>query len=570
MDRRDWAILAALLAGCLLVRLLAWPHQSIVTVDGTSYIRLARDLLGGQSYATVQPPGYPVMMMPLLVAMGGEGVDAARVTALLAGLAAVAAFWLLGRRWIGRRGGLAVGVGMALTPLLIRSSIITMSEMPYLMLAGLSVVAATQGQFLLGGALGGLAFHVRPEGMILVGAMVILSGPWPRARRWLLAGLVVTGFVPALLYNHSQSGSWSLTLKDSNIIADTPVQNESIKLPGAPAAPDAGLVVRLRHFGGDSLRAWPGRFLSELRHLAHAVGWPLLLAALSGLVLAIRERRPDRPSLAAAGLAQLLVVPFFAGVAPIPRLIVPVLPFVLLLAVLAVDQLIRERRRVGLAVAVTVVAGWLLAAIPGARGLRLQEDGFYPELVRAGRELKAFIPPDALILDRKPYTAFYAGTRFEQVPYGSYHATIDAIQLMKGDFLVVGEAVAEIFRPDLMPLVRDSFTMLNEARLEPIWFDPMLERRHTAVYRIIRPGGIESPIPVEQSERLRRLVSRVPHESKLHVLHAEILWLSGRREEALAEYAAAEQAGTFRAVDEERRQRLRTELADVDSTTAGR
>ncbi|TPW10290.1 MAG: hypothetical protein FD129_1946, partial [bacterium] len=147
------------------------------------------------------------------------------------------------------------------------------------------------------------------------------------------------------------------------------------------------------------------------KHLGHAVGWPLVLLALAGVVLVLGGSDPGRHRLAVAGLAQLLFVPFFGGVAPVPRLIVPVLPFVLLLSVVAMARLIGARRRLGLAVAGVVTVGWLMAAIPEARQLKLQEDGYYPELVRAGRELAGRIPPDALVLDRKPYTAFYAGCR---------------------------------------------------------------------------------------------------------------------------------------------------------------
>ncbi|TPW10291.1 MAG: hypothetical protein FD129_1947 [bacterium] len=130
--------------------------------------------------------------------------------------------------------------------------------------------------------------------------------------------------------------------------------------------------------------------------------------------------------------------------------------------------------------------------------------------------------------------------------------------------------MAEVFRPDLLPLVRDSFTMLNEARLDPIWFDATLVRRHTAIYRIIRPGGIASPLAVDQVERLRRMISRVPHEPGLHVLHAELLWLQGRRAEALSEYEAAGEAGLLRPGDQERRRRLIAELTGADSTREGR
>jgi len=598
---RRLAILAIALpiALALLARLLPWPHQAIVTVDGTSYIRLARDLLGGQAYQTVQPPGYPVMMMPLLLAMGGEGVEAARVTTLLAGLGAMILFAAFARRLVMRRllsrsSLAAFGLALALTPILIRYSIVTMSEMPYLLWAGAALLAASHGRWWLAGAFGAGAFHVRPEGMFLVGGLLLAAGRRPKAWLGLVGGLVLLGFVPALIYNHAQSGTWSLTLKDTNIVADTPVQNEAIRsVEHDSAKPDASLGARLSHFTGESLRVWPGRFAAEMENLAHAVGWPWLLAALAGLFLVLRpwpalrpapsrtgdpghqspERAPDAEPppptrLLAAGLLQLLVVPLVGGVAPVPRLIVPVLPFVLLLGLLALDRLVRRDRRLGLAAAALVAGAWLLAAWPEARALKLQEDGYYPELVKAGRELRGLLPPDALVMDRKPYTAFYAGTRFEQVPFGNYHATLDAVQRMGGDYLVVDEAVAEVFRPDLMPLVRDSFTMLNEARLAPIWFDPSLQRRHTAVYRIQRPGGAASPIAPDREAAVRALIARVPHAPHLHVLHAEILWLGGSRREALAEYEAARAAGTFRPVDEERKRQLEAEIAAGDSATA--
>jgi hypothetical protein len=610
-------VLGFVLVLALAARLFAWPHQSIVTVDGTSYIRLARDLLGGPDYATVQPPGYPVMMMPLLVAAGAtgapagatappptpadpDGVDPARGTALLAALGATFLLVHIARRHLATGAVVAFGLALALTPILVRSSVITMSEMPYLLGASAALLAATRGRWWLAGALGGLAFHVRPEGMFLVGGLALAAGRRPAAWLGLLGGLVLAGFLPALAFNHARSGTWSLTLKDTNLIADTPVRNESIRSRDAEPAPDAPLADRLARFGGESLRVWPGRFRAEMTNLAHAIGWPWLLAGLAGLVRvlgggagrrdgaradggagdAVRMAPAREPPphvarrLLAAPLLQLLVVPFFGGVAPVPRLIVPVLPFVLLLGLISIQALLAaapRRRAIGLAAAAIVAAGWLVAAIPEARALKLQEDGYYPELVRAGRELRGVIPPDALVLDRKPYTAFYAGARFEQVPFGSYHATMDAIQAMKGDYLVVDEAVAEVFRPDLMPLAKDSFTMLNEARLDPIWFDPSLVRRHTAVYRIVRPGGPASPIDEERRAAVRALIARAPHQEKLHVLHAEILWLAGRRAEALGEYEAARAAGTFRAVDEERERRLRSEIAAADSLpTAGR
>jgi len=54
---------------------LFWRFQWIVSVDGTTYIRLARYFLGGPFIDTQQPPGYPFLISLPLRAVGGDGVS---------------------------------------------------------------------------------------------------------------------------------------------------------------------------------------------------------------------------------------------------------------------------------------------------------------------------------------------------------------------------------------------------------------------------------------------------------------------------------------------------------------
>jgi hypothetical protein len=546
-DRTD-LLLAVFTGGlALAVRLLCWRFQEIVSVDGTSYIRLAKMLLSGPHYLTAQPPGYPVLMLPALALLGGDGVAAARATALVCGVALVAAFFLLARPAFGRAVAAVGAVVLALTPLAIRYSVTTMSEMPYAFLAVLAVLAAVRGRTTAAAILAACAFHVRPEGLVLAAALALLHGRRPRT--WIRFAVVtlVVAVIPAVAFNGLTSGDWTLTRKGINIVPDSPVRNESIEGRAAVADRSLGVTDRLARFGGDALRAWPGRFRAEVGHLAGALGVPMLLAALGGLVLAFRgSLRPER--FAAAGLVQLLLVPFFAGVAPVPRLVVPVFPFVVFFAGLLVSAGLARGRAVGGLVAALVLGGWLAAAAPDATGLTLQEDGYYPELVAAGHALGPHVSDTTLVLDRKPYTAFYAGARYAQIPFGAYHATIRAAQEAGGDYLVVNESVASVFRPELLPLVKDGFTAAHERRLAPVYFDPSLLGRHTVVYRVLQDG--ESP-PADDPRvaQARALLARLPHDTTLHGLHGELLWLEGRQEEAMAEYEAALAAGTMLAVD---------------------
>src|SRR5262249_8237455 len=109
----------------------------------------------------------------------------------------------------------------------------------------------------------------------------------------------------------------------------------------------------------------------------------------------------------------------------------------------------------------------------------------------------------------------------------------------KGDYLVVDESVTEYFRPALLPLVRDSGAMLLDPRLDLVYFDPTYKDRHLAIYRVVRPGGPPAP-PGPNLEKLHDLIAqRIPHDAALHGLHAELLGLAGRTDEAIAEYELA-------------------------------
>ena len=545
--RLDWraaAILGGILVVALLARLLAWQFHPIVSVDGTTYIRLAQYLRGGPFIDTQQPPGYPALIALLIpISPGGDTVAAARLVDLVTGVLLLVPFFFIARHFLGRWPAGFVTLLLALTPLAIRYSVTTMSESPYLLFILLAVLAVVKKQDAASGALAGLAFLVRPEGIVLPLGLAAVRG---KPRSWVLVaiGFLVAGIVPALLFNHHTTGKWTLSRKVVNITGDDFWQNEVANTMGkdaGTAAAEPSVIDRLKTNSGAIARSYPDRLLAEITNLGRTAGWPFTIAVLPALIVG--------PRLPAAGLLQGLLVPRFPGVPPVARLVLPLLPFVLLLGFLLAERLGGRRSaenpgrpwdtwptRLSAAV---LVAGWVVAAIPEAKGLKRHEDGFYPELAAAGEAMKPFIPASSLIFDRKPYTAFYAGARYETTPLGGYNETLNEIIRRKGDYLVVSESVSEFFRPSLLPLVRDSATMLLEPRLELIYFDPTYLERHVAIYRVVRSGG-PPPMKGPGLTQLRRVIAeRIPHDPKLHARHAELLAMSGRNREAIDEYELA-------------------------------
>jgi hypothetical protein len=516
-------LLLALTGAGLVLRLALWHTQPYVSVDGTTYIRLARWLVGGPDFSSNQSLGYPVLIAAFKV-LAGDWVRAARWVDLAAGTVLIPLTWLLARavvrnRWM----QLAPAVLVAFLPLPVRYSLTTMSEAPYaVLLVGMFLLALRDRPF-RGGILGGLAYAVRPEALTSVAVLGILRMRRPRSAILLVGGaaLVVTAYVVG---QGIATGSWTLTAKTSNLAAAEWWQNEPVAGEENASLP---LRERVEQYGKGSAASYPGRFGAMGDQLLRHGGYLLPLLAVAGLF------GPGLPL--AAALVQFFITPFFALGAH-ARFILPYLPFLWVLAASGLERLRPAALRWGLGL--LCVAGLVLTVVRERPGYTFHEDGYFPELVEAGEWLQAIAGPETIVYDRKPLTAFYAGASYRAIPLGDYEETLDAIVAEGGDYLVVDEAVVNFFRPALLPLVTDKAVAWAEPRLRPVYVNPKYEDRMTIIFRVVRPGG-PPPLPFEYDLREhRKLLIPLVHQND-HFWHGLLYMRSGRPDLAAGEFGFA-------------------------------
>lgn len=167
---------AALATWCLVLA----RRSPVPAEDGVSYLWMAERFAAGDLAAAtgpVFPPGYPVLLAPLVAA----GVPTETAAHLVGALALAATLWPLARLAESLGGAVAaraaVGLFLAL-PLLPRLAAECYSEPPFLLLMAHGALAATRQRWGLVGLCSAAAFWLRPEGSLLAASYALAA---PRA-----------------------------------------------------------------------------------------------------------------------------------------------------------------------------------------------------------------------------------------------------------------------------------------------------------------------------------------------------------------------------------------------------
>lgn len=480
-----WAPVAAS-ALALAMRLLALRYQPLVTMDGTEYVRVAHALLGGHGAASIFSPGYPALVA--LARMGvRDDVAAATAVSLVCGVALIWPVWSLARHALGDRWAIVPMLAVALHPELARFSAITMSESAYVLALYLGLALAAGEHALGSGFTLGAAYVIRPEGLVAAAGVVARAGlrawrarvPRPAPALALLGVLALA--VPCWLWFRATLGAWTLTPKIAALHAAFPDwQAAERQLTGAPLAPAPGFLEVIRAEGPGALRRYPANAAQQLAGLMMLWPWPLLGLSAWGLL-----RRRGVESLA---LLPLLVMPLL-GLSLQPRFALAALPALAILATVPLAM----GGRVWRTIAVLLWMGGAVAcAWANVDALRTPFDGWFASHAPAGRWLGRVAEPGAVVMDRKPFVAFYAARPWTVLPDAPYDTLLDGAVRTHVRYLVLDQSIVDHMRPQLRPLLYDPAFRAGERRLQLLYVGGSVDAG-VAIFRVLQPGERRTP-----------------------------------------------------------------------------
>jgi 4-amino-4-deoxy-L-arabinose transferase-like glycosyltransferase len=452
-----WVIL---IGAAFLLRLGTALSAPVIETDGVRYALTAQRFWDtGLPFDPLFHPLYPVAMAVFHI-LGGGWEFAGRAVSLFCGTLTVLVAAFGTRRLFGPRIAFLVAALLAVHPGMVASSAAVLSEAMYTLLLLLAAMAAwgaliglrTSMLLPLAGLGFGLAYLVRPEAVLYLGGVFLLALIQqirvPEMRRsWLSIPFMLATFLgaagPYLLYLRRTLGYWTLSGKVlHNLVQDTGM--------GAAGAGDMAFIVR--HAATLGQRVIENLFLFEKYALPELLPGIIGFFLLPGLFLGWRW--VDGPALIAPLLAlclpPLATLPFHVEA----RVFLPILPFLLPLAGLGIEAVARwlsPTRSVSV-LAACLTGLVVVATLPYTLKPMLRPDvgaGVYRE---AAAWIRTSQPADTVIMDRKPFVAFYATRQFVPLPDGGA-AELSSAARRAGATVVVLDSRTLGDRPRLVPLL---------------------------------------------------------------------------------------------------------------------
>ena len=462
---KDVHAIALLVAVTLLSRLPFLGTFYLVSYDGTYYLSEAKALFAGEVLPGAFPIGYPfVVGLVQLVARDLE--LSGRIVSLLAGVGSVVVVYRLARIYLNHWPALLGALLLAINPLFIRMSLMTVSESVYVFWLLLGLWLVLRERYLLSGIALGAAVITRPEALAVV-ALVALFKPRKPARvvALLLPVVVIYGANTAVM---SRSlGRLAIISKESALDSHTQKGRQQESVAGATSTDiQQQLEERLAH--NSYVERLPQELLTLLRHVFPVV----FLLALFGIVRM-------RMHVFLAALPFFFVYPLVTT-RSFDRFVLPYVPILILYAVIGADKLGSARLRRG-GYALLAVAGLALPFVNRAQLTEPEEAGL--EVVRrAGIAMRDVVRAGDAVADRKPFFAFYAGGDYVQIPVAYYDDVMRHLCENDIEWLALHKETIHKLRPALRPLMYNAAVIRGETRFEQAHFDPQGEM----VFRRVR------------------------------------------------------------------------------------
>jgi len=379
--RGDRALLLLVVAAVCWRWLLAM-RTPVPAEDGVNYLWMAQRFAAGDAAAALSEPFSPLwpLLLALPIAAGAEPFLAGQVLGCIAGGLALLPIAAIGER-LRRGAGLPAAALCAVSSVFARTAPEVLTEPLFVLVVGIAVACGLAGRWWWLGVGTGLAFWVRPEGVLCALPFVLL---WP-SRAW--RALVGTAAAVALL------GAWRW-------------------LCGHGFDPVPKLQFHaLRTDLGDERGDWLSNLLAVPPVFLEAFGGAALLAVLS--LLPDRERAPDADARRQWLVRQRLVPWLLLACAVLPiatfvvrrRFFVAWAPAVLPLAGVTLARVVWLRGRARELLLTAVCALDLWTAWNGTIAADRRAERF------VGRYLARVLPPGHTVVGDMTRVLWFAGQR---------------------------------------------------------------------------------------------------------------------------------------------------------------
>lgn len=443
----------------VLVRIPFLRTFDLVAYDGPYYINLARLLLRGAYQPSVIPIGYPAFIA-LFIPLLRDGVRAAQAVSFLACIGSLIVFYSLCKQFVKRSHAFAASLILAITPLFIRLSMMTLSESVYIFWILLGLLFFARRRELNSGLCLGIASVTRPESIAILGVLAVLKIRKPKRLLLILAGFAVVYAVNVTV----QSGvAGRLVLVPKTNLFGTSAESWKLREQTLEFSVKERLFEGFSKEKGEEgvLADYSRRLPQELMLLFRHASPVLFLLALYGICM--------RRLFLLALFVPFLFFPFLT-VRSEPRYILPYIPGLVLYAFVGLERIKKHKVLVILSVllAISAVTGLI---VNRDQLIQPVSDGFQ-WAKRVGRSFRDRVEPGDRIADRKPYFAFYSGGEYFEIPIAPIDNTIEYLAANDVKYLILHVQTIHMLRPQLLPLMYDLNFIKSELRYSQVLLQP--------------------------------------------------------------------------------------------------
>ena len=456
-DKHIFLILASV---CVISRLPFLRTFELVAYDGTYYLNQARTLFSGHMAGSF-PLGYPFVVKIFQIVLRDYQTSGMAVS-FVAGVGSAIVVFLLAKRFVRRDFAFLASVAVALNPLFIRLSLMTLSESLYVFWVLLGLLMFVDKKWVWFGLAMGMAAITRPEAIAIAGLLGV-----SRIRRPKQLTAIALSFLAVYALNSavlSVNAGRAVILAKSEFFGSSTafwkLREASIDFEGKD---DTYREMVSESEGKSRWTDYFGRLSVEVRVVLRHVLPVIFLFAL----VAFRNRKYLFFS---AALVSFFVIPLVT-VRSQDRYILPYLPVLILLATLAIGDLRNKSVRAA-GVALMVATILVLPVFNKAELLEAEEPELGPAK-RAGLELRDQVGPEDKIADRKPFFAFYSGGDYVEIPVAPYEDVMTYLtENQRVRFLSLHQTTIHRLRPALRPLMYSRAVINGELRFRQTYFDP--------------------------------------------------------------------------------------------------